>query len=74
MVKPRPTDPNFEDHAIGNAHIFFFGLIVIFHLLVFPILVQQYFKALFLLVLTLAANNSKCQSPCSLSYYSLLII
>ena len=24
--KSRPTDPNFEDHAIGNTHIFFFCL------------------------------------------------
>jgi hypothetical protein len=22
----RPADPNFEDHAIENTHIFFFGL------------------------------------------------
>ena len=22
----RPTDPNFEDHAIGNTHIILFGL------------------------------------------------
>jgi hypothetical protein len=26
--KSRPTDPNFEDHAIGNTHIFFFGLTI----------------------------------------------
>jgi hypothetical protein len=25
--KSLPTNPNFEDHAIGNTHIFFFGLI-----------------------------------------------
>jgi hypothetical protein len=24
--KSRPTDPNFEDHAIGNTYIFFCGL------------------------------------------------
>jgi hypothetical protein len=24
--KSRPTDPNFEDHAIGNTHIFFLAL------------------------------------------------
>ena len=24
--KSLPTDPNFEDHAIGNTHIFLFGL------------------------------------------------
>jgi hypothetical protein len=24
--KSLPTDPNFEDHEIGNTHIFFFGL------------------------------------------------
>jgi hypothetical protein len=24
--KSLPTDPNFEDYAIGNTHIFFFGL------------------------------------------------
>jgi hypothetical protein len=24
--KSLPTDPNFEDHVIGNTHIIFFGL------------------------------------------------
>jgi hypothetical protein len=23
IKKSRPTDPNFEDHAIGNTHFFF---------------------------------------------------
>jgi hypothetical protein len=27
--KSLPTDPNFEDHAIGNTHIFLFGLMQI---------------------------------------------
>ena len=26
--KSLPTDPNFEDHAIGNTHIFLFGPII----------------------------------------------
>ena len=26
--KSLPTDPNFEDHAIGNTHYFFFGLTI----------------------------------------------
>jgi hypothetical protein len=29
-TKSRPTDPDFEDHAIGNTHIFFVGLIIFF--------------------------------------------
>ena len=27
--KKIPTDPNFEDHAIGNTHIFFLALTLI---------------------------------------------
>ena len=27
--KSLPTDPNFEDHAIGKTHIFLFGLMQI---------------------------------------------
>ena len=30
--KSLPTDPNFEDHAIRNTHIFLFGLTLIYDL------------------------------------------
>jgi hypothetical protein len=30
--KSRPTDPNFEDHAIGNTHIYFLALFVFYDL------------------------------------------
>jgi hypothetical protein len=28
-----PTDPNFEDHAIGNTHIFFGPITVSYHVM-----------------------------------------